>query len=907
MAQVPKKQSLYDRGGGTIQTEYGEFEVDAYGQLTPEASKAMKAAKNAAIEERSPGLLGASQKSYDNKMAEQKRQSDMMQMDALFGGTGFNTNTPDSVRTRIDPGTGVLGQYYPNLPGKPTTVDDEGVSSYPGYKAPDEGAHQNALNVLRNRGQLPQRGGSSGRNAAPPRPPVSQKGGNTMADSIGSKAAPPKPPGLLSNSDVEKMNRANRKSRANPFPVGSQNWRKMEDQIKKDAPLTRAARLSPEVQKYEIERLKEFANKYGEDAVTSEMLRRAGVGAGTTGDAKPYPGVVHQALGTIELDTPGKKADFLDKFGGPDNPDMEMMFGGGPGGDAKAPDRFTMGPNGLRPAWGPLNKPAPPMSMITDADGTVLERNGLKTDAHYDKYKGQAFDAGSSAASSAGMNAYRASRDDFEPAGSLKSAPPPSPPQGARTPGDSNAARRAASQASYPQRRLETVQNLLQDAITQRSAGLGDNSVTSRNNRAQRLAENDVVAAGGQVDNPFFINPGRPGERLGGNMPDFNIPGRGNNVVGDTQNRFNALGGGIAMPGGGGGMTMANQLGGTRTLPGGMAGGSGFMGGLEQSMGGGSLPPGFELGQNGTPVYGGGGGQPPGGGGFLNQDIFNQDSDLYRPDLPQPGGGGMQGWGIPGQIEPNSGGVITPGGPKQVPPPPPQQSGGQQGWGINEGYGTGASLPVKQAPPPPPQQQPQGEMGPVRQAPLPQPQQQPQGGGGADWYNQQAGNSGLSNRQFGAQQAGAGGLPDINGQLVGSFNQPGGGGNRTLPPPPPPQRQQQPLGQQQLQQPQQQGPLSRPKAQGGGITANGIRNWQIGGRNQGLPPMRCWVAREVFGNTNPKWRQFRDWLDTKSPKWFRGLYIKYGERFANWIKDKPRLKNLIRRWMENKIELTGAN
>lgn len=63
----------------------------------------------------------------------------------------------------------------------------------------------------------------------------------------------------------------------------------------------------------------------------------------------------------------------------------------------------------------------------------------------------------------------------------------------------------------------------------------------------------------------------------------------------------------------------------------------------------------------------------------------------------------------------------------------------------------------------------------------------------------------------------------------------------------------------------------------------------------------CWVAREVYGIHNIKWKLFRSWMLNDAPKWFRNLYIKYGERFARFISNKPLLKNIIRRWMDTKI------
>ena len=64
----------------------------------------------------------------------------------------------------------------------------------------------------------------------------------------------------------------------------------------------------------------------------------------------------------------------------------------------------------------------------------------------------------------------------------------------------------------------------------------------------------------------------------------------------------------------------------------------------------------------------------------------------------------------------------------------------------------------------------------------------------------------------------------------------------------------------------------------------------------------CWVAREVYGIESGKWLQFREWMLDDSPSWFRKLYIKYGERFAKFISNKPRIKSIIRNWMNTKIK-----
>jgi hypothetical protein len=71
---------------------------------------------------------------------------------------------------------------------------------------------------------------------------------------------------------------------------------------------------------------------------------------------------------------------------------------------------------------------------------------------------------------------------------------------------------------------------------------------------------------------------------------------------------------------------------------------------------------------------------------------------------------------------------------------------------------------------------------------------------------------------------------------------------------------------------------------------------------QGVGNLFCWVAREVYGIENPKWLQFRYWMLNDAPSWFRNLYIKYGERIAKFISNKPRIKSIIRKWMNTKIK-----
>lgn len=67
------------------------------------------------------------------------------------------------------------------------------------------------------------------------------------------------------------------------------------------------------------------------------------------------------------------------------------------------------------------------------------------------------------------------------------------------------------------------------------------------------------------------------------------------------------------------------------------------------------------------------------------------------------------------------------------------------------------------------------------------------------------------------------------------------------------------------------------------------------------PPVYCWVARAVYGEDDPRWRQFRAWLLADAPPWFRALYIRHGASFAGWLAGRTRVKSAIRRWMDRRI------
>ena len=84
-----------------------------------------------------------------------------------------------------------------------------------------------------------------------------------------------------------------------------------------------------------------------------------------------------------------------------------------------------------------------------------------------------------------------------------------------------------------------------------------------------------------------------------------------------------------------------------------------------------------------------------------------------------------------------------------------------------------------------------------------------------------------------------------------------------------------------------------------GNIAGGL--FQGAGAAGSMGALFCWVAREVYGAHNPAWLDFRQWMFSSAPRWFFKLYLAFGERFANFISNKPRLKARIRMWMDSKI------
>ena len=66
----------------------------------------------------------------------------------------------------------------------------------------------------------------------------------------------------------------------------------------------------------------------------------------------------------------------------------------------------------------------------------------------------------------------------------------------------------------------------------------------------------------------------------------------------------------------------------------------------------------------------------------------------------------------------------------------------------------------------------------------------------------------------------------------------------------------------------------------------------------GPVPCACWVAREVYGEENPMWQQFRTWLLGSAQPEFVEFYKANGAEIALEIASQPKTKELIRHLMD---------
>lgn len=60
----------------------------------------------------------------------------------------------------------------------------------------------------------------------------------------------------------------------------------------------------------------------------------------------------------------------------------------------------------------------------------------------------------------------------------------------------------------------------------------------------------------------------------------------------------------------------------------------------------------------------------------------------------------------------------------------------------------------------------------------------------------------------------------------------------------------------------------------------------------------CWVAREVYGEGDPRWQEYRDRMLARAPREVVSLYLKHGEEYADHLKSHPAEKAMIRASMD---------
>jgi len=69
----------------------------------------------------------------------------------------------------------------------------------------------------------------------------------------------------------------------------------------------------------------------------------------------------------------------------------------------------------------------------------------------------------------------------------------------------------------------------------------------------------------------------------------------------------------------------------------------------------------------------------------------------------------------------------------------------------------------------------------------------------------------------------------------------------------------------------------------------------------------CWVAKEIFGSwEHPKTIAARHFIQNSAPKWFKNFYMKYGERIAKFISNKPIIKLILRPLFETFALIGGT-
>lgn len=73
----------------------------------------------------------------------------------------------------------------------------------------------------------------------------------------------------------------------------------------------------------------------------------------------------------------------------------------------------------------------------------------------------------------------------------------------------------------------------------------------------------------------------------------------------------------------------------------------------------------------------------------------------------------------------------------------------------------------------------------------------------------------------------------------------------------------------------------------------------------GATALGCWVAEEVYGVGDSRVPQFRSWLHTGAPAWFRDAYIRHGVAWAAAVNRLPFTKRILRPLMDRARAASG--
>ena len=64
--------------------------------------------------------------------------------------------------------------------------------------------------------------------------------------------------------------------------------------------------------------------------------------------------------------------------------------------------------------------------------------------------------------------------------------------------------------------------------------------------------------------------------------------------------------------------------------------------------------------------------------------------------------------------------------------------------------------------------------------------------------------------------------------------------------------------------------------------------------------MGCWIARAAYGDENPRWRDFANWLFFEAPEWFYDFYRSAGPQLGEFVKLHKSVQRAVR-FVMNKI------